>query len=315
MTLHTALEKLETTGGLRVVIVDGGIGDDARQRLERVITQARPGTLINWHTADQARFTGLKTTKWGSTANYLRLLIPEILGDSTRWALYLDGDLLVRSDLSKLWEQAQDTSDPILAVRDFHNLDVGAVFGKGTSIDLGLDPEAEYFNSGVLMINVAMWTSESIPERAFEFVRNHSDVMRHSDQDALNAVLTERWTALDPKWNVMVPSVPRFASQTTSTDKAASALRERLLTEASIYHFTGPRKPWMPGYWGHGGVEYRKALAAGGWFADGDERRKWETWYWTRSPRAWVIEGYRRIRKHAALRYHTLRSRNGSGTR
>jgi len=159
----------------------------------------------------------------------------------------------------------------------------------------------------VMMINVDLWRAEDIPGKAVQFVREHADVMRHSDQDALNAVLAHRWQPLDPAWNVMVPSLGRYLDH--EFEDAGSRRREgaALLDRGRIFHFTGARKPWLPGYLGPKGFEYRRALRDSSWFDDRAEWLRWSRRFWTRSPVGWGREIYRRARKWAALTYRRLR--------
>ncbi len=109
--------------------------------------------------------------------------------------MYLDADILVLDDLESLWET------------DLEGAVVGAVLD-------GLDPKLkhgdpgfeevprvqDYFNSGVLLIDLGRWREERISERALELLINHPQSL-FSDQDALNIVCDGRWKKLDPRWN------------------------------------------------------------------------------------------------------------------
>lgn len=310
VTLYSTLVHLADGLTLTIIVVDGGMSTDSRRRLERVVKRANSKASLEWHNADTAIFDGLKTSKWGSTANYLRLLIPDIVSETVELAVYLDSDLMVRSDISDLWSpDSSHGGRAIEAVGDFHHRKIRTVFGEQACRQLGIDPDTPYFNSGVLVIDVGLWRTEEIPAKAIEFVRKHGDVMRHSDQDALNAVLLGRWHALDDRWNVMLASLERFLSMTAVDSKERDTKRFELLEGGRIYHFTGPKKPWKPGYWGPGGHEYRQLLRSSGWFEGRSEAIKWALGYWTRSPYTWLRLGYRRIRKKAAIRYHSIRNK------
>lgn len=306
VTLHSTLTRISSESP-RLLVVDGGISADSRRRLERVISSASPGTRVDWHAADRDRFAGLKVSKWGSTANYLRLLIPELIGQEADRVIYLDSDLLVRADVSRLAELAESSSAPIQAVGDYHHRRCRTVFGEAGCLEAGIDADAPYFNSGVMTINVEVWREEDVPEQAVEFVRLHRDVMKHSDQDALNAVLAYRWESLDAGWNVMVPSLGRYLDQEYDDSAQRRRIGTELLDQGSILHFTGARKPWLPGYMGPKGLEYRRALRDSSWFDDRAESLRWSFRFWTRSPMGWAREIYRRLRKRAALTYRRIR--------
>lgn len=316
VTVHSALVNLSPNSRASVVVVDGGMSETSRARIERAARTASPNTELRWHVADSSGFDGLKTTKWGSTANYLRLLIPDILNPDERWALYLDSDLLVRSDLSELWQLKTRLGDEqVMAVRDYHNPTLESVFGREGVGQLGLDPGGKYFNSGMLVIDVDAWRSHDTSQKAVDFVRENASIMRHSDQDALNAILAEEWFELDPLWNVMVPSIGRMADRSADGRQDAKDLASSLLDRGHIYHFTGPRKPWIAGYLGPGSKEYRSVLATSGWFGSTGEHQEWSRQYRKASPAAWAREGRRRLRKKVATTIYSLRPRNGSGDR
>lgn len=113
VTLYSTLSRLGRDQAVRVIVIDGGIVPSSRRRLERVIDTTRPATSVEWHEPEPDRFLGLKVLKWaGSTAIYLRLLIPEIVDDSTTRVIYLDSDLLVKDDLQGLLLENQEGGIP-----------------------------------------------------------------------------------------------------------------------------------------------------------------------------------------------------------
>ena len=306
--LHSTLSRLDCDQAVRVIVVDGGIVPSSRRRLERVIGTTRPATSLEWHEPEPGRFVGLKVSKWGSTANYLRLLIPEIVDDSTTRVIYLDSDLLVKDDVQGLLlENQAGRILPVGAVRDYHHRFCRTVFGEEGCLKIGIDPDSPYFNSGVLVMNVVRWREDRVAEKAVDFVRSHSDIMRHSDQDALNAVLVDEWEPIDDSWNVMIPSLGRYLEDRFDNPAERRVQLRDVLKHARILYFTGARKPWLPGYVGSAGHEYRQALYSSGWFDSSAERARWTALYWVRSPIGWMHEGYRRLRKRLAVTYRAMR--------
>lgn len=61
---------------------------------------------------------------------------------------------------------------------------------------------AKYFNSGIMIIDVEEWRRNSISEKVISFINNNSkDMFVFHDQDALNAILYDKWYGLHPRWN------------------------------------------------------------------------------------------------------------------
>jgi lipopolysaccharide biosynthesis glycosyltransferase len=164
-------------------------------------------------------FENLRVDKYLSIATYYRLFSPRVLPANLTKVLYLDSDIVVRRSLSGLWNT--DLNDHALAAVE--------EFG-----DFRKTPRIRKFNAGVMLINLDFWRRNSVAEQAMAFARNHPEKVEWHDQDALNAVLDDRWIRLSAIWNEQTGVV--------------SALRMEPARDAAIVHFEGPVKPWQ-WYW------------------------------------------------------------------
>ncbi|GIU91941.1 MAG: glycosyl transferase family 8 [Acidimicrobiia bacterium] len=286
VTLDTALGGVD--GRVEVWVVDGGMTGDTRRRIARVVD--RRGGSIRWHRLDKRAFDGVRVAPWGSVVNYFPLLAPSLV--DTGLVLALDSDLLVRDPLEELvgtWERG---SAPVGAVLDFGIRTVEGVFGPDVARELQIDPTTPYFNSGVMLIDVEVWREMGISERAASFAKEHGDVMRFSDQDALNAVVAGRWVRLDDRWNVQVGNVSRAVSH----DPEAAFL----LSNPGIVHYSGPAKPWTARYWGPWRSPYLEALRRSGWFDSTEEWAVWRMAHLARTPWGLMTHLARRSRPRVA---------------
>lgn len=136
------------------------------------------------------KYRDLSQIEYKTIDAYSRIFAPKILHDLGHdKIIYLDTDLIVRSDIAKLWEI--DLGDATIgAIRDDY-------YEKGE----GFGP---LFNSGVMVINTQRWSQRDIEEEVVQEIRR-GEVGKISlaDQDDLNRVLAKDWKILDPKWNVM----------------------------------------------------------------------------------------------------------------
>jgi lipopolysaccharide biosynthesis glycosyltransferase len=72
---------------------------------------------------------------------------------------------------------------------------------------LALDPDAPYFNSGVLLIDLVAWRAAEVSQRALFICEEHSDRLLAQgkwpqyDQYGLNVTLMGRWKELEQVWN------------------------------------------------------------------------------------------------------------------
>lgn len=149
-----------------------------------------------------------------TAANYYRLFLTEILPKSIDKVLYLDADLLVLDDLNDLWK---------VNIEDYA---IAAVHHPNPERSNALKiPVSEYFNSGVMLINLDFWRKHDLVNQFFVFIKGHSYLLQYWDQDVLNCLLHRKVLFLQKKWN------------TNSLDRSTS-----------ILHFMGKHKPWSIHY-------------------------------------------------------------------
>jgi lipopolysaccharide biosynthesis glycosyltransferase len=208
---------LEHNMGARIHLFHDSISGSELDKLESFV--ARRGSTIVFYEVNQAAFAGLRVDKWASIAVYFRLLAPRLLPSTLDKVLYLDCDIIVRRSLQGLW----DTDISGYALAGVSNYDDGARKA------LGLPDGTKYFNSGVLLINLAYWRERRVAEAATLFARENSEKMQFWDQDALNGTLVNRWIEVPPTWNWQFPgTLPENGNE----------------FEPAVVHFTTKDKPW-----------------------------------------------------------------------
>jgi lipopolysaccharide biosynthesis glycosyltransferase len=298
VSLFSALEQLGDGYDVQLYVVDGGISPANAANLRRVLRHRSNPVEVHLVAADLARLGGLKVSGHLRLPTYFRLLVPEIVPEPYERAIYLDSDLLVRSDPAALWD-AEMGESPALAVRECSNPTVSSRVGVLNYRELGLDPEAPYINGGVLVMDLVRWRSERLAQAVLHHTVEYAEFVQFGDQDGLNAVLAGRWGLLDPRWNVPVYlTVDRiFDLIEDSPFKEELRLgRRALLREAHILHFIGARKPWEPGCGLPGQLAWLRALQRSGWYAGREQALRLKTW----TLRAdWLFrQVLRRVRDH-----------------
>src|SRR3546814_353430 len=145
-------------------------------------------------------------------------------------SLYLDCDIVVRNDIAALW-----------------NLSLGdKVLGAARNLffvrhdDLDLPAGADYFNAGVLLMNLRRWREADGTARLIRFIEAHHDHLWAHDQDALNAVFCGEFLELAPRWNFQTSML---WSEPDGLGLSYWEFR-RLLADPAIVHYTSPSKPW-----------------------------------------------------------------------
>lgn len=167
-------------------------------------------------------------------AHYYRCLVAEVLPSSVKKILYLDCDIIVTKPLYKLWN-TDITNYAAAVVLDSGHFDERINF-------TGITVSENYFNSGVMLINIDYWRHNKIYNKCVNFINLNKDKLRTYDQDVLNAVLKDQVLYLPINYNfqdfyLFPPYFNRYGEQ----------IKQQILqtreSEIAIYHLSMPVKP------------------------------------------------------------------------
>lgn len=192
--------------------------------------------LCTFHVVDVSRLEGVRfrdkipLTK----AAYYRLLLASILDESVLKVLYLDCDMVVAGDVSPLF-RLELNGYALAAVRDCKTIPLSETH----RFQLDFSYEDDYFNSGLMMVNLDFWRKERVEPLLLEYAKRERIVFFH-DQDALNYVFKGKWFRISPKWNRMNMVVMDFSVFQTKKDKREYVEDVRIIHYATL----GDLKPW-----------------------------------------------------------------------
>lgn len=195
---------------------------------------------------DESLFRNAPTMKQYPQEMYYRLLAGQLLPDNIDRILYLDPDTLIINSLQTLWEM--DVEQYLFAA--------AAHTGKTELANnvnrLRLGTNNDYYNSGVLLINLDRCRKEIQPADIFRFVENHAPELLLPDQDILNALYSDRILPVDDTlWNYDARNYNNYFVRSFGT-----ADLRWVMEHTSILHFCGKEKPWKPNYHRRFGVLY-----------------------------------------------------------
>ena len=168
----------------------------------------------------------------------LKFFIPEILNELDK-VLYLDGDIIVQSDLSECYDT--DISDFYAGVVK----DIITVNSKDDHLAKLQFPYEFYFNSGVLLMNLNKMRDEHIPAKLIEYRVNGFNMFM--DQDALNMVIGGNVKYLSFKYNMLNVFLEWWDSQRLAKfyEMPLDTSRFKNYENAVILHLGGEYKPWL----------------------------------------------------------------------
>ncbi|MCM3511779.1 glycosyltransferase family 8 protein [Carnobacterium inhibens] len=234
VTLKTILDHLNSEYDVAFYIIDDYISTESKNKLKQVISNHTAHTAtLDYLEVDSELYANVMESDHITQTAYYRISLPDLLEDKHyKKVLYIDSDVLVLDDVSKLYET--NIGDKV----------VGAVVDPGQAVvhpRLGIETEDYYFNSGLMIIDLDNWRKAQITEKTLAFLENQMDKIIYHDQDALNGTLYEKWYALHPKWNAQTSLV--FERHQPPNDEYAKWYKEAV-SQPSIVHFTGHDKPW-----------------------------------------------------------------------
>ena len=196
---------------------------------------------------DDGLFAHAPTTRQYPKEMYYRLLAPLLLPDQVRRVLYLDPDTLVINPIRPLWE------------RELNGNLFGAAAHTGktelaNSVNqLRLGTERDYYNSGVLLMDLEAGRREIQPQTLFRYVEEHRKELLLPDQDVLNALYSQRILPLeDVLWNY---DARNYSSYLLRSGGICNL--QWVMEHTAILHFCGKAKPWKSKYAHRFGILYR----------------------------------------------------------
>lgn len=224
-TLRSLTEANNSEWPLDVHVLVDKFPQDAQLKILGSLPEG--SVLIRWIPADLTPFQEFATGPFISKMTFARLLIPRLFPETVRRVLYLDADLLLFDDLGPLWETDLDGA-VVGAVQDALALPLKH---GGAGLE-GIPRVENYFNAGVLLIDLFRWREKQISEKALKYLNQHPR-SPFGDQDALNVACDGLWKKLDPKWNFQNHYNTRIADM-------------RPTERPAIVHFVTVNKPWKP---------------------------------------------------------------------
>lgn len=174
-----------------------------------------------WYDLSEFDFSDFYINAHINYETYFRIIIPEVI--QTDKVLYLDSDILVRSDLTSLYN-IDVSNNAVAACMDYK--------AQERKEFLNIPKEYNYFNAGILLINLDFWRKNHFTQKLVCYIKQMGNKLKYWDQDALNALLYEYVVYLDDCWNVQTAS---FESK---------EIDQNILENPYIVHFTGASKPW-----------------------------------------------------------------------
>lgn len=163
---------------------------------------------------------------------YLKLFMPKFMGEDVHRLLFLDVDMIINADIDYLYNI--ELKDNVIAGAEDWKYSIGH------KKRLGLDKDAMYINSGVMVIDIDKWRKYEKEKPMSTYLNIHKKLIQN-DQDAFALYFKDKIEYISQQWNV---TTYYFERKPRIFDKYLSALEE-FRKNPFIIHYCEPIKPWF----------------------------------------------------------------------
>ena len=210
-----------------VYLMESGLSDEMNSKLQTHV-EGFGASYSRVHVSSDV-FENAKTASHITKETYYRLLADKLLPGISR-VLWLDSDLIVRGDISELYDI--ELGGNIAACCGYGPAMLPVMTENAARI--GMKQPENYFNAGVILLDLNAWR-EKISDDMLSQAIDPAKIGTYSfaDQDILNLLLEGMVKILDyRKFNCMIHCLESKEDLAYAKDNAL------------IVHFPGEAKPW-----------------------------------------------------------------------
>ncbi len=217
----TSILKNNTDSYFQFFVLTNDISDKNKKIIDKLKNKYK-NYEVNYINVDKNIFKNFNITiDYISIETYFRYILADLLPNMEK-ILYLDVDLVVNGDIKNLWNE--NIEEYYCAAVEDINFDVNEYKYK-----IGLDKDDIYINAGVILFNLKKMRDDKISEKFFENNNKYKNLIKYQDQDIINITLQKNIKKIEYIYN--------FTSKT-------ARIYPKLVKNAVIIHFVGPKKPW-----------------------------------------------------------------------
>lgn len=246
ISLESLCRHASTNYNYDIIILNVGITKRMQELLLKSANKYRNVHITFYNVSRIIDGLDLRGNMHIGVASLYRLLIPQVCKNFAK-VLYLDSDVVVCADIIELYKV--DISHMLIAA--VHDADYCGEYNGGNLIvkeicleKLKLKKPYDYFNAGVLLINVSEFNEAFEPNYLIELAQGGKYIFM--DQDVLNVACQGKVKFIDFSWNVLHDC---FGIRINQMISRAPIHLSNLYFESrkapKIVHYAGGEKPWI----------------------------------------------------------------------
>ncbi|KAI5680340.1 hypothetical protein M9H77_01567 [Catharanthus roseus] len=172
--------------------------------------------------------------------NYARIYLADIIPTDVKRVIYLDSDLVIVDDISKLW--SVDLGDKVVAAPEYCQANFTTYFTDTFWSDPDLSKTFQgrnpcYFNTGVMVVDVEKWRRGGYTQKVEDWmvVQKHKRIYHLGSLPPFLLVLAGNIKPVDHRWN----------QHGLGGDNMEGKCRSLHPGPISLLHWSGKGKPWL----------------------------------------------------------------------
>lgn len=221
VAITSLLENASKDYLYEINILNTGINNHLQEKIARHNSSYAKITFVDVDASLEPIKERLRDVHYFTLAAYYRLFIEKLFPQYDK-ALYLDCDIIVCSDISKLYET--NLKNNLLAAVNEQNCRRNDLFTQYIDTVVGID-QYKYFNSGVLVLNLKEIRKFKLFDKFVDMLCKYNFDTVMPDQDYLNILCKDRVLLLQNGWNF-------------------EAVSDDLQGSLHIRHYALGMKPW-----------------------------------------------------------------------
>lgn len=205
-----------------IYLVYSNLSDDNINKFKKYISDNNIGKLkiIKF---DISSYEFHVNSNYITVTAYIRLFAPLLIKDNIDRLLYFDPDIICCNSIEDFYNIDFEDKTLIACENMFHEEN----YEK--NINLGLDYDNIYINSGVLIFNMKKYLKNVSKDMLIDFISDNQGILENNDQDVFNMIFHNDIKIADKTYNYQIISNP-------------------LNIDASLVHYAGSPKPWDDNY-------------------------------------------------------------------
>lgn len=246
-SIVSLLENNKDIDDINIFIVQDQISENNQKKItELVSSYNRKATILDKPDIRGMLGVELKTLRWSDSA-FSRLFLKKLFGSNTTIdrILYLDCDVMIVDSLKQLYE---------MDIEGYLGAACLECMGNNHKKIIGRNPENNYLNSGVLLVNVKKWIKDDIDTLEGNFIKRYKGKIEYVDQGVINGTISDSFKIVSPRYNLTAMAYDMTYEEMQIYRKPSFGYSkeewENALINPAIVHFTTSFlsiRPWYEG--------------------------------------------------------------------